>query len=338
MLFLILTFSISLNLPSATRILKPNGSNTYYGEWNSKQSFLDYTEKKGFFKLKFPKDLNIYNITKILIILKDGFYVDDKQQTFEINSSEYDYQSDQINFNPYNYTDINKSLYDIFYKGYLHFDTRFNIRGQFCVENMCVHYFAHNKNESVYEKPRVIYSFVLFCMCFLQSFVVSRVHDLVRTYESIAKKTSLWSWVLNASIDLSIIAFNIQELIRNQDSIESMMMGLIWSIISFYTIRSKLLFMVFQAQRPSLTIASAHMIFFRQILFFCKIYADIVSILVNILAYQFIDIYCVLIVIMFSFHIPQIYLSAYDNMTTPFSPLVIILISASRIILLVSLT
>ncbi|OMJ72185.1 hypothetical protein SteCoe_29417 [Stentor coeruleus] len=327
MMFLILSLSIHLNLVSATRI--PNGVNNYYGEWSSKHPFLDYTEKKGFFKVKFPKSFNTTSISTIKITLKDGFYVDDKYQTFKINTAEYDRQFDEINFNPNNYTDINKSLYDSLYKGYLHFDTRFNIRGQFCIENICVLYHAHNKNESVYEKPRVIYSFFLFCICFIQSFIASKVHEFIRMHDNIAKDISLWSWILNASIDLSIITFNIQELIRNQDSVESMMMGLIWSILSFYTIRSKLLFIIFRAHRPSLTTASAQIIFSRQILIFY-----IVSFLANILAYQVIEVYSVLIVIMSSFHIPQIYLNAYNNITTLFTPFIIIPISASRIIVL----
>lgn len=318
---------------SSAKTTKLNVHEKYYGSWRTNNDFLDYTQNSGYIKIKFPKQSSC-DKSIIVFSVKNGIYSNDNKKKFGIHEVFYD-KEQNIYFNTTNVTHISSSLKGKHINGYILIGEETDLKGKFCVEMECIDFSATGQCLKYYEKSRVIYCFVLFCICFLQCFIVSRMHDLVRSDENVARNTSLMSWVMNGSIDFSVTAFNMQELIRNQESMESMMMGLIWSVVSFYAIRAKLLFDIFYAQRPSLTISSAYMLFTRKILIFCIFYLDIVCSFTNLLAYQIKSLYYVQILFMFSFFIPQIYLSAKYNMVSPFSPFIYIIITASRIILLV---
>jgi hypothetical protein len=57
---------------------------------------------------------------------------------------------------------------------------------------------------------------------------------------------------------------------------------------------------------------------------------------INIVAYQVKVVYFIVIPIMLSYFIPQIYFNAKENITGPYAPVMIILLCASRLVLLVS--
>lgn len=323
---LCLAQSYSDSIPSDKRLQK-----TYAGTWKG-GSFL--TEDSGLVSYKLESSKNIFTL---FLNFHDGIWTDDPVQSFSTPNLFYNYSSEILSFNftsksqifqgaiQYNLQSSNASKYS---------------NGTIYSENLKVHirFKGEINNQNVYEKPRVVYSFMLFCMLFFQTFTFTKYQELVILSDSIAKKSSILFWFTNAGIDFSLAMFNVQEIIRDLVSFESMMMGFIWSLISFFTIRSKMLFLLYKAQNDGISMQAVYLKFSRAMVLFCKGYIDLIMILANVLAYQMKPLYYLLISLMVCMYMPQIYLNARDNMTTPLSPYIAISISYSRIIILVLFT
>ncbi|OMJ67240.1 hypothetical protein SteCoe_35658 [Stentor coeruleus] len=195
-------------LCSSSRTTKLNTYEKYYGSWITSNNFLDFTQNTGYIKIKFPKQTSC-DKSIIAFTVKNGFYSDDIKKKFGIQEV-IDNQSEKtMTFNTTNITHISSSLKGKYVNGYILFNLDTSIKGRFCVNAECINFSATDQYLKKYEKSRVIYCFVLFCVCFLQCFIVARVHDLLSSDENIARNVSLMSWIMNGSIDFSVTAFNI---------------------------------------------------------------------------------------------------------------------------------
>ena len=249
----------------------------FNGKWESNSDSNLFSETSG--RIEYYIDYaKKYDILKTQLIIHDGFWIDDPSIIFNIISDQYNSTEEIIIFSTnISFSSTNSDTCII--QGQLelkqspnnsnsHIETKGNISSLDC--NFDISFNGNLNKSNLFEKPRIAYSFVLFCVCFIQTFIVTRFQEIIITYESMAKKTSLMTWFMNAGIEFSIVLFNIQELVRDQISLESMMMGLIWSLISFYTIRSKLLLFLYRSHNPDISYSTSNMLFLRILFAFCK--------------------------------------------------------------------
>jgi hypothetical protein len=334
MVYLIL-FYLSLTVRS-----NPTRLNIFYpkfhsGKWSSSSKFLSFSERSGRLKYQVRSEPYLEDSLRIEIEIKNGPWNDDESEKLIIYNASYK--------EPESFIMINNS-YSLF-KG--EGGTRCQINGEIAFKTHKSEGFLRsldcdfnltlktNNKENIYENPRAVYSFGLFCVCFVQSFIVTKYQEMCILSESIAMKTSFLSWLINSSIDLSVVTFNVLEIIRETVSLESMIMGMTWSIASFYTVRSKLLFIIFRSHHSDLPLQVCYAKFSRLTLIFCKVYLDFLVVVANLVAYQFKSLYLLLIPLMLSLYVPQIVLTAVENLKTPLVPFIACAISFSRMILLV---
>ena len=279
MLFYVFLLSLLSSGNSTKNIpeVEPRLRKPFYGKWYSLSDDISFlTESSGHIKYTIKDSRDIFHLA---IDFRNGIWNDDHVERLTITDLAFDKPEGVLYFN-WTYPDTQEIYTDIEacrFEGKIqyHLQTVNNTspsNGTFTSSNCDIEivFLAGFTEENSIEKPRVVYNFVLFCIFFAQSFIITRYQELVVTYESIAKKSSFWFWVWNASIDFSIALFNFQEIVRDLSSLESMIMGLIWSLISFFNIRSKLLFLIYHAHQPDISISSAHLKFSRIIVLFCN--------------------------------------------------------------------
>ena len=324
-LILLIQASSSLNDFSKNKVLKQ----VFQGSWSSETAFLTYSEKSGTIQFFFSKSQN--NNKKWIGEFEISNSQNSRKETLFLSNLFYKKKS--ITFNSTlmisNYISCQSEGNILFTKE----GSKGYIFAKDCAVN--INFTAQAMEGSKFEKARVVYSFILFSICFLNSFIAARFQDICAACESTAQKTSFWLWFMNGIIDYTIFMLNFQEIIRDQTSLESMMMSIMWSLISFYAIRTKLLFIVFRSHYEHLSISSAYNLFSRKIALMCILYLDLIGIPANLIVYQFQFLYFAIIPFLISFFIPQILKTVYANVPSPIPPYICVCIAVSRISLLV---